>query len=156
MQLEYDDAKWPDLGRFRRACLAERLDEMEAIAGSGVGWYDNENPGQLPMAKLAKVFQAQHLASENSLAELKEVVDEQPWVVNQPWTSQRWLPITQACAHGDREMFKYLLSKGADPKLLVGGPGEEGNVVDMARYGGDHELAAWLERVIGEEDDDRS
>ena len=148
MQLEYDEEKWPDLGRFRRACLADRLDEMEAIALSGVDWYRNENPDHLPMGKLAKVFQAQHLASENSLVELKELVAKYPWTVNHPWTAQRWLPITQACAHGDREMFEYLLSAGADPTLVVGDSGEEGNAVDLAKYSGHDELAAWLERAI--------
>jgi hypothetical protein len=150
MQLEYDETQWPQLGRFRQACLAESLDEMNAIAGAGFHWYANENPAQLPMSQLAKVFQAQHLASENSLEQLQELIDANPWLVNHPWTSQRWLPITQACAHGDREMFKYLLAKGADPNLLVGDQDEEGNVVDMARYGGNHELATWLEGMIGD------
>ncbi len=148
MQLDYDEEKWPDLGRFRRACLAERLDEMEAIAHSGVDWYRNENPDRLPMGKLAKVFQAQHLASENSLVELKKLVAACPWAVNHPWTAQRWLPITQACAHGDCVMFEYLLSAGADPTLLVGDPGKEANAIDMAKHSGNDELAAWLQRAI--------
>ena len=148
MQLDYDENAWPNLGRFRRACLAEDLEEMEAIAKSGVAWYADENPGQLSMAKLAKVFQAQHHASENSLDELKQLVSACPWVVNHPWTAQGWLPISQACAHGDREMFEYLLSAGADPTAIVGGPGEEGSIVDTAKYYGKDELAAWLEDVV--------
>ena len=73
------------------------------------------------MQKLALVYRAQYHASENHVTELIDLVATELWVVNQPWTAQGWLPITQAaCARGGRETIEFLLSAGADLTLLVG------------------------------------
>ncbi len=146
---KFDEKKWPDLTRFREACLAEHYSEMEEIAQKNHHWYANENPDNLSMENLAKIYQAQNYASENEKENLKELAVREPWVVNHPWTAQRWLPITQAtCSHGDKGMIELLLEMGADPTLIVGDPGEEGNVVDMARWAENEELAHWLEEII--------
>ena len=149
MQLDYDETGFPDLGRFRKACLDNDHATMEDIANAARDWYDNENPDDLPMERLAFVFQAQHYASENDLASLQALATEQSWVINHPWTAQRWLPVSQACAHGDQSMFEFLLDAGADPWAVVGSPDDTTSVIDMARYSGHNELADWLVEVSG-------
>ncbi|MYB49740.1 MAG: hypothetical protein F4X72_10835 [Dehalococcoidia bacterium] len=149
MRIEVDEGRWPDLTRFRKACLADDVETMQEIVRKEPEWYPNNNPRYLEMADLAKIFQAQHYSSENDLENLRAVLEAAPWTVNQPWTAQEWLPITQAaCSHGDRKLIEFLLDVGADPTLTVGGPGQEATVPEMARWGGNDELAEWLEEVF--------
>ena len=150
MKLDFDEAQWPELSAFRRACLANRFDEMAEIATRSHAWYANENPGNRPMPQLALMFQAQYHASENNLQALRELVSKEPRVLNQPWTAQGWLPITQAVStHGDRGLVEYMIEAGADLTLLVGDRDDRYTVPDMARYGGHERLAAWLDAQIG-------
>lgn len=146
---QFDEGRWPDLTRFRDACLSACYDEMQRIADKEHQWYADENPQALSMAKLSALFRAQHYAAQNELAALKALVAEEPWVVNYPWTAQEWLPITQAAGtHGDRQMIEFLLESGADPTLSVGDPDDRATVPEMARYGGHEELAAWLDGLV--------
>jgi hypothetical protein len=145
----FDENKWPDLTKFRDACIGEDFDEMQRIANLNHHWYVNENPDNLPMENLARIFQAQWYAGQNNLALLKRIVERYPWTVNHPWTAQGWLPLSQAVSlHGNREMIDFLLDCGADPTLLVGDPDERGTIPDMARWGKNDELAKWLEQII--------
>ena len=147
--IQFDEKKWPDLTRFREACLADNYAEMQVIADRQHHWYPNENPDDLAPEKLAKIFQAQHFAAENAMKRLRAVIDADPWVINHPWTAQGWLPITQAaCSHGNRTLIEYLVEKGADPTLIVGDPSDQATVPQMARSGGHEELAQWLEAII--------
>jgi hypothetical protein len=53
MRLEFSEKAWPALSRFRMACLAERYDEMQAIAAeaakpasvSPVTWVETQHRG---------------------------------------------------------------------------------------------------------------
>ena len=102
------------------------------------------------MPQLALMFQAQYHARENNLQALRELVSKEPRVLNQPWTAQGWLPITQAVStHGDRGLVEYMIEAGADLTLLVGDRDDRYSVPDMARYGGHERLAAWLDAQIG-------
>ena len=146
MQLDFDESRFPELSAFRKACLAICLDEMAAIASRSHGWYAVENPEGYSMARLAKIFQAQYHANENNRQALQDLVATEPRVLNQPWTAQGWLPITQAVStHGDRRLVEYMIEAGADLTLLVGDPDDRATVPDMARYGGHEDLAVWLE-----------
>ena len=49
---------------------------------------------------------------------------------------------------GAREVIDFLLKSGADPTLSVGSPDDRATIVEMARSGGNHELADWLEQVV--------
>ena len=149
MTLKFDEKKWPDLTKFRDACIADDFDEMRRIASLNHHWYKNENPDDLPMEDLARIFQVQWYAGENDLGSLQQVVERFPWTVNYPWTAQGWLPLTQAASlHGNREMVEYLLSCGADPTLSVGDLDERATVPEIARSGKNDELAEWLEQII--------
>ena len=148
---QFDEEKWPELTAFRDACLVNDHDKMRQIATRNHHWYENENPHDLPMEKLANIYQAQWYALKGDLDSLQRVVDAHPWTVNEPWTAQGWLPIAQAAfTHGAREVIEYLLDSGADPTLSVGSPDDRATIVEMARYGGNNELADWLEKIIDE------
>ncbi|MCC5807331.1 MAG: hypothetical protein JJU00_13485 [Opitutales bacterium] len=149
LENEYDEAKWPDLTCFRKACLASDFTTMRSVSEKKHSWYKNENPDNLPMDVLATVAKAQHYAGKNEKEALSRLVESEPWVLNHPWTAQRWLPISQAAAsHGDKEMIELMLELGADPCGVVGSIGEEGSIPDMARWGGHEDLAEWLDGVI--------
>jgi len=146
MQLDFDENRFPELSRFRKACLDNRFEEMAEIASRSHGWYANENPEGHSMARLATIFQAQYHANVNDRQALEDLVAREPWVLNQPWTAQGWLPISQAVStHGDRRLVEYMIEAGADPTLLVGDPDDRATMPDMARYGGHEDLAVWLE-----------
>ena len=122
---------------------------MNRIAARNHHWYENENPENLPLAELAHVYQAQWYAQIENLGALKQVVESHLWTVNQPWTAQCWLPVIQAAfTHGNRKIIGYLVDQGADLSLLVGAPDDRASIVEMARYGNNHELANWLEEIM--------
>lgn len=151
MTQKFDENKWPDLTKFRDACITENFEEMRRIARLNHHWYENENPDDLPMEDLARIFQAQWYASQNNLDALKQVVEHFPWTINHPWTAQGWLPLSQAASlHGNKEMIEFLLSCGADPTRLVGDSDERVTIPGMARWGKHDELAEWLEQIIEE------
>lgn len=149
MNLEFDTERFPDLTDFRKACLDGRHAEMAVIADKGHEWYSNENPDGISMEKLATVFQAQFHASSANLVELRSLISQAPWVANEPWTAQGWLPITQAAStHGDRRIIDLLVEAGADLSLLVGDATDRASIPDMARAGGHEELAQYIEALI--------
>lgn len=149
LDTEFDEDNWPDLTCFRRACLARDFTLMRTIAEKKHPWYENENPDGLPMEVLASIAQAQHFAAKNEKEALRRLVESEPWVLNHPWTAQRWLPISQAAAsHGDKGMIELILELGGDPCRAVGDVGDEGSIPDMARWGGHESLAQWLDGVI--------
>ncbi|MGI9219647.1 MAG: ankyrin repeat domain-containing protein [Woeseiaceae bacterium] len=150
---KFDEEKWPELTAFRDACIADDYDEMQRIAAREYHWYENENPDDLPMEELARIFQAQWYAQIGDLVSLQQVVAAYPWTANRPWTAQGWLPLSQAAqTHGCREMVSYLIDNGADPTLSVGSPDDRATIVEVARYGENHELADWLLTVIDARD----
>lgn len=110
---------------------------MADIAAKAHHWYVNENPQDVPMEKLAKTFQAQYYSSMGDFAHLRDLIHLDPWVVNEPWTAQGWLSITQAASsHGDQAVVDILLEAGADVLMMVGDLDDQASVADMARAGG--------------------
>ncbi len=131
MHFEFDEERWPRLGEFRKACLGNDFEKMQEIADCAHEWYTVENPNNIQFEKLADIFRAQHYASEGDLASLTEHVDAEHWVLNEPWTSQRWTPLSQAIQANYIEVVRYLLSIGANPLAVIGDPTEEGTVEDL-------------------------
>ena len=132
MDLEYDEERWPGLSAFRKACLRSDVASMKDIADRGHEWYVNENPTSGPTARLADVFKAQHFASEGDLPCLTDLIDANPGLVNEPWTAQRWRPLSQAVQAGHSHIVEYLLARGADPFAMIGNVEEEISIVDFA------------------------
>ena len=148
MDLDFNDARWPDLTTFRKASLDSDISTMGSIAAKQHDWYEVENPKGLELVRLAKVFQAQYNAACGNLDELKALVESEPWVIDHPWTSQEWLPISQAAQAAHRPVIEFLLDKGADPCAMVGDPSERTSIPELARLCGHSELAEWLDRVV--------
>ncbi|MBT3346788.1 MAG: hypothetical protein HN712_01085 [Gemmatimonadetes bacterium] len=145
MNLEFDEEQYPELTAFRKACLAGRYEEMKEIAGRGHSWYENENPDDTSMERLATIFQAQYHANCGNLDELQRLILSASWVVNEGWTAQGWLPITQAAStHGARSVIDLLIEAGADLSLMVGDEDDRASIPDMARAGGHPDLAIYL------------
>ena len=132
MHFEFDEERWPRLGEFRKACLGNDFEKMQEIADCTYEWYTVENPNNIQFQRLADIFRAQHYASEGDFASLTEYVDAEPWVLNEPWTSQRWTPLSQAIQANYIEVVRYLLSKGANPLAVIEDPTEEGTVEELA------------------------
>ncbi len=105
---------------------------MKDLADRGYEWYENENPTARSPAELADVFKAQHFASEGDLARLTDLIEANPGLANEPWTAQRWRPLSQAVQAGHGHIVEYLLSKGADPLAMIGDVGEERSIADLA------------------------
>ena len=149
MTPQLDEKQWPELTKFRDACLFDDYAQMLKIASRNHHWYANENPECLPMEKLASIFKAQWYSQVNDLDSLKRIVELHPWTVNTPWTAQGWLPITQAAStHGSRQIIEYLIEQGADLGLTVGEPDDRASIVQMAQYGNNPELAEWLQQLV--------
>lgn len=133
MLLEYDEERWPGLSAFRKACLRCDVATMQDIVDWGYEWYEkNENPSDLALETLANVFRAQHFASEGNLASLTDLIEANLWLINEPWTAQRWRPLSQAVQAGHSHIVEYLLSSGADPLAMIGDVEEESSIVDFA------------------------
>lgn len=151
MTPQLDEQQWPELTKFRDACLANDYAQMQTIASKKYDWYANENPENLPMEELANIFKVQWYSQVNDLDSLRRAVELNPWTVNKPWTAQGWLPITQAAStHGSRPIIEYLIEKGADLNLTVGDPDDCASIVQMAQYGNNPKLAQWLQQLIDE------
>ena len=131
MNLQYDDERWPGLSSFRQACLRGDVATMDEIAHRGYEWYENENPSARTPAKLADVFKAQHFASEGDLPSLTDLIEANPGLVDEPWTAQRWRPLSQAVQAGHSDIVEYLLTKGADPLAMIGDVADERSIVDF-------------------------
>ncbi len=132
MDLEYDEERWPGLSAFRKACLRSDVATMTDIADRGYEWYENENPSGRSAADLADVFKVQHFASEGDLACLTDLIETNPGLVNEPWTAQRWRPLSQAVQAGHRHIVEYLLAEGADASAMIGDVEDERSIVDFA------------------------
>lgn len=148
MHLDFDEAQWPGLSAFRQACLSNDISQMQEIAGQGHHWYSTENPDGIALERLAVMFQWQYHAAISDCDTIAELHARAPWGLNEPWTAQGWLPITQATANpGDGfDALRLLLKLGADPLKEAGDPGERIDAAGSARYAGNPGLAAWLER----------
>lgn len=131
MLLDYDETRFPGLGRFRRALLADDLATAQAIVAEAPGWYAIENPDEgLSLASLARRFRAQHYASEGLVDELAVLLAEEPALLDAPWTAQRWRLLSQAATHGRLPMVQWLLAEGADVHATIDRPSDEMTIAE--------------------------
>ena len=105
---QFDEKQWPELTKFRNACLEDDHNAMQQIADRKYHWYQNENPADLTMDVISNIFKTQWYALTEDLDSLRAAVE------SNPWTARAWLPISQAAStHGNKVILQYLLDKGA-------------------------------------------
>ncbi len=149
MFLDYDEARFPGLARFRRALLANDLATAGAIAREKPDWYAMENPDDgLSLAELARRFRAQHYASEGLVDELAALLAEEPALIDAPWTAQNWRLLSQAATYGHLPMVEWLLEQGADVDARIDIPPDDLTIREYVADPGfrDREIA---ERILG-------
>jgi ankyrin repeat protein len=52
-------------------------------------------------------------------------------LIHQPWTAQRWLPLSQAIWGGQSEIAQFLIDQGADVAATVD---DGSSLLELARY----------------------
>lgn len=88
---------------------------------------------------------AHSLAAENELEELIALLDkEEGWVLDRD--ENGWTPLAEAIRNGHTEVVGLLLSRGADPHLLLGKDGTDGSLMYMAKeeLGDEHPVVQLL------------
>ena len=122
--------QWDNLNTFRDAAMRDDLDGMLEAVGRDSSFMAMENPDNLPLAYLAKTYQIQTCAREGPIEKVRQLVIQDSRLVRQPWTSQGWLPLSQAVWGNQLEIVRLLLNHGArgDDRIIEGG----GTVLQMA------------------------
>ena len=122
--------QWDSLFAFREAAMRDDLPAMREMLARDSSFLAAENPDDLPLEYLAKTYQLHTLAREGPIEKLRALIDDDPRLIRQPWTSQGWLPLSQAVWGNQPETVRLLLSRGAsaDDRILEGG----GTVLQMA------------------------
>ena len=132
--------RWQSLFEFRDAALSSDIEKMKKILENGGSFISNENPDNLPLERFAKVYALQKNAGDGNLGEVKRLVREDPTLVHQPWTVQRWLPLSQAIWSGRESVVRFLLANGADPSAIVGDPEDCSSILELAKSKGNKNI----------------
>lgn len=107
------------LWEFRDACLEDSFEEMHTICSKDSSFIERENPEHLDFRFLAKLYQIQVYSRQGELEKVKSLVEGNPNLVSHSWSAERWTPLHQATTEQALSVFRYLLSKGADPTLCA-------------------------------------
>src|SRR5678815_3586763 len=122
---EYDN-----LFAFRDAAMRDDVDGMRAVLARHSTFLADENPTGLPLEFLAKLYQVQTCAREGPIEKVRQLIEEDRRLVRHPWTSQGWLPLSQAVWGDQLETVKLLLAHGASGDDRIAETG--GTVLHMA------------------------
>jgi hypothetical protein len=122
---EYDN-----LFAFRYAAMNDDVSGMRAVLARDSTFLAEENPTDLPLEFLAKLYQVQTGAREGPIEKVRRLIEEDPRLVRHPWTSQGWLPLSQAVWGDQLETVKLLLACGASGDDHIAETG--GTVLHMA------------------------
>jgi ankyrin repeat protein len=122
--------QWDNLFAFRDAAMRDDLAAMRAVLARDSSFMPDENPADLPLEFLAKLHQIQTAAREGPIDTVRRLIEEEPRLARQPWTTQGWLPLSQAVWGDQPETVKLLLAHGArgDDRIAETG----GTVLQMA------------------------
>jgi hypothetical protein len=134
--------QWDTLFAFRDAAMADNVERMRDILANDSSFIADENPDQLPLEELARLYQMQTFCREGPLERVRVLVDAEPHLVRQPWTRQRWRPLTQAIAGNQEAIFDWLLEHGADLNDCYEGGG---TILHMAAWDG---RIAFIQRIL--------
>jgi hypothetical protein len=130
LQGEIIMSQWDNLFAFRDAAMRDDLDGMREVLARDSAFMTTENPDDLQLPYLAKTYQIQTYAREGPIEKVRQLAEQDRRLVRQPWTSQGWLPLSQAVWSDQQEIVKLLLGYGAsgDDRIIEGG----GSVLQMA------------------------
>lgn len=103
--------------KFRDACLEGDTDEMKAICSADSSFIKRENPESLSFLFLAKLYQMQVYSRQGELEKIEALLEENPELVNHPWSFEKWTPLHQATTKKALPVFRYLLKNKANPTL---------------------------------------
>ena len=106
--------QWDNLFAFRDAAMANDVEGMRRVLAGDSSFIADENPDDLPLEELARLYQMQTACREGPLEKVRTLADADPRLVRQPWTRQRWTPLTQAICGDQHAIFDLLLQHGAD------------------------------------------
>ncbi|MGD0461622.1 MAG: ankyrin repeat domain-containing protein [Tepidisphaeraceae bacterium] len=115
--------KWDNLFAFRAAAMLDNVPGMRAVLNRDATFLADENPNNLPLEFLAKIYQIQTYARDGPIERVKDLVREDPRLIRHPWTIQGWLPLSQAVWGNQAEIVRFLLDNGAsgDDRIVEGG-----------------------------------
>lgn len=134
-----------NIWKFRTACMAGDIDLMHQLCKEDPSYIAFENPDQLDLSILAKYWQIQFMSGKGNLGGVRQLLEDDPSLVNCQWTRERNTPLLQATQIGAIEVFKYLIDKGADISLTAMAEGQEGySVLHAAAWWGNLEAAKIL------------
>lgn len=134
-----------NIWKFRTACMAGDVDLMHQLCKEDPSYIAFENPDNLDFSILAKYWQIQFMSGTGDLDGVRQLVENDPNLVNCQWTHERNTPLLQATQIGAIEVFKYLIDKGADISLTAMAEGQEGySVLHAAAWWGNLEAAKIL------------
>jgi len=122
--------EWDNLFRFRDAAMRDDVDGMHAAVARDPGFIAAENPNNLPLPLLAKVYQVQTFAREGPIEKLRQLITDNPALIREPWTTQGWLPLSQAVWGNQLQAVRLLLNSGASGDDVIAEDG--GTVLQMA------------------------
>ena len=106
--------QWDNLFAFRDAAMANDVEHMRRILAGDSSFIADENPDDLPLEELARLYQMQTACRQGPLEKVRTLAEADPRLVRQPWTRQRWTPLTQAICGDQHAIFDLLLQRGAD------------------------------------------
>lgn len=115
--------KWDNLFAFRAAAMLDDFSGMRAVLECDATFLADENPNNLPLEFLAKIYQIQTYAREGPIEKVMDLVGEDSRLIRHPWTIQGWLPLSQAVWGNQSEIVRFLLDNGAsgDDRIVEGG-----------------------------------
>ena len=110
--------------------MRDDLPAMRDVLSRDLSFMAMENPANLPLEYLARSYQLQTAAREGPIEKVRQLINQDPRLIRQPWTAQGWLPLSQAVWGNQLEVFKMLLAHGAsgDDRIIEVG----GTVLQMA------------------------
>jgi hypothetical protein len=121
--------QWDNLFAFRDAAMRDDIAGMREVLARDSSFIAAENPDNLPLEFLARLYQIQTCSREGPIEKVRQLIAEDPRLIRHPWTSQGWLPLSQAVWGNQLEIVKLLLDHGASGDDLIKETG--GTVLQM-------------------------
>jgi hypothetical protein len=123
--------QWDNLFAFRDAAMRDDIAAMREVLSRDSSFTTTENPDNLPLEFLAKLYQLQTCSREGPIEKVRQLIDEDPRLIRHPWTAQGWLPLSQAVWGNQLEIVRLLLDHGASGDDFIAEIGA--SVLQMAR-----------------------